>query len=95
MNLSKRDFMQVLAAASAAGMSLAGYTSQANFLLNCGLLDHLEPDADALTRSRQNNVLNQLTSPAEMGELFKVICMTRGIEEPLVGFSRGDRSHAL
>ncbi len=89
------DFTAVAQAAFDTGMSLAGYTSQANFLLNCGLLDHLTPDADALTRSRQNADLNQLTSPAEMGELFKVICMTRGIHEPLAGFARGDRSHTL
>lgn len=89
------DFTAMAQAAFEAGMSLAGYTSQANFLLNCGILDHLTPDADALTRSRQNAGLNTLTSPAEMGELFKVICMTRGIDEPLVGFARGDRSHTL
>lgn len=89
------DFTALAQAAFDTGMSLAGYTSQANFLLNCGILDHLTPDADALTRSRQNTGLNQLTSPAEMGELFKVICMTRRIDEPLVGFVRGDRSHTL
>jgi SAM-dependent MidA family methyltransferase len=89
------DFTAMAQAAFDAGMSLAGYTSQANFLLNCGILDLLTPDADALTRSRQNSGMNQLTSPAEMGELFKVICMTKGIDEPLVGFGRGDRSHTL
>ena len=89
------DFTAMAQAAFDAGMSLAGYTSQANFLLNCGILEHLTPEADALTRNRQNTGLNQLTSPAEMGELFKVICMTRSIDEPLVGFARGDRSHAL
>jgi SAM-dependent MidA family methyltransferase len=76
-------------------MSLAGYTSQANFLLNCGVLELLDRDADALSRAQQNAALNQLTSPAEMGELFKVICMTRGIDAPLTGFLRGDRSHTL
>ncbi len=30
-----------------------------------------------------------------MGELFKVIAMGRGIEQPLIGFLRGDRLHAL
>ncbi|MBC7206688.1 MAG: SAM-dependent methyltransferase [Methyloversatilis sp.] len=89
------DFTAVAQAAFDAGMSLAGYTSQANFLLNCGVLERLDRDADALSRAKQNAALNQLTSPAEMGELFKVICMTRGIEAPLTGFLRGDRSHTL
>lgn len=89
------DFTAVAQAAFDAGLSLAGYTSQANFLLNCGVLELLDRDADALSRARQNAALNQLTSPAEMGELFKVICMTRDIDAPLTGFSRGDRSHTL
>ncbi|MDY0058121.1 MAG: SAM-dependent methyltransferase, partial [Methyloversatilis sp.] len=89
------DFTAVAQAAFDAGMSLAGYTSQANFLLNCGVLELLDRDADALSRAKQNAALNQLTSPAEMGELFKVICMTRNIDAPLTGFSRGDRSHTL
>jgi SAM-dependent MidA family methyltransferase len=89
------DFTAIAQSAFDAGMSLAGYTSQANFLLNCGVLDLLTPDADPLVRAKQNAQLNQLTSPAEMGELFKVICMTRGIADPLIGFARGDRSHTL
>lgn len=89
------DFTAVAQAAFDAGMSLAGYTSQANFLLNCGVLELLDRDADALGRAKQNAALNQLTSPAEMGELFKVICMTRDIDAPLTGFMRGDRSHTL
>lgn len=89
------DFTAVAQAAFDAGMSLAGYTSQANFLLNCGVLERLDRDADVLSRAKQNAALNQLTSPAEMGELFKVICMTRDIEAPLTGFLRGDRSHTL
>ncbi len=89
------DFTAIAQSAFDAGMSLAGYTSQANFLLNCGVLDLLIPDADPLVRAKQNAQLNQLTSPAEMGELFKVICMTRGIADPLIGFARGDRSHTL
>ena len=89
------DFTAVAQAAFDAGMSLAGYTSQANFLLNCGVLELLDRDADALSRAKQNAALNQLTSPAEMGELFKVICMTRDIDAPLTGFMRSDRSHAL
>lgn len=90
------DFTAIAQAGFDAGLSLAGYTSQAHFLLNCGVLDLLAQDADAFTRSRQNAALNRLTSPAEMGELFKAICLTRGLPDlPLRGFARGDRSHTL
>ncbi|WP_018412081.1 class I SAM-dependent methyltransferase [Methyloversatilis thermotolerans] len=92
------DFTAIAQAAFDAGMSLAGYTSQARFLLNCGLLELLgeSSGADAMTRARHNAAVNRLTSPAEMGELFKVICLTRGLPDtPLRGFLRGDRSHTL
>jgi SAM-dependent MidA family methyltransferase len=37
----------------------------------------------------------KLMSPSEMGELFKVIALTRDIESPLIGFRRGDLSRLL
>ena len=37
----------------------------------------------------------KLLSPAEMGELFKVLCLGRGIAPGLAGFARGERSHTL
>jgi hypothetical protein len=30
-----------------------------------------------------------------MGELFKVLAVGREVKQPLLGFSRGDRSHTL
>jgi SAM-dependent MidA family methyltransferase len=83
--------------ADAAGLMLEGYTSQANFLMNAGLLDLL------MTHDVNNprhylptaKVAQQLLSEAEMGELFKVIAFSRHTSLPLCGFSRGDRSHTL
>jgi SAM-dependent MidA family methyltransferase len=37
----------------------------------------------------------KLLSPAEMGDLFKVIAFVKQIESPLMGFSTGDKSHTL
>lgn len=90
------DFTAIAEAGFESGLSLAGYTSQAHFLLNCGLLDLLDRDADPLARARDNTAIDRLTSPAEMGELFKAICLLRGMADvrPL-GFTRGDRSHTL
>ena len=36
-----------------------------------------------------------LLSPAEMGELFKAIGLSRGLDSPGPGFARGDRPLAL
>ena len=80
-----------------AGLELVGYTNQAFFLINCGitaLLQDASPEnlRDYLPLSAQ---LQKLTSPAEMGELFKVIALGKGIKEALQGFSSGDLTRTL
>ncbi len=91
------DFSAVARAGRAAGLTLAGYTSQAAFLLNSGLTELLTqtPPADAAAWLPQANAVQRLVSPAEMGELFKLIGFSRGEVPPLAGFARGDRRHSL
>ncbi len=91
------DFSAVARVGSAAGLDLAGFTSQASFLLNSGLtglLMQVSP-ADAATYLPQANAVQRLVSPAEMGELFKVIGFARSGIAPLAGFARSDRRHTL
>jgi SAM-dependent MidA family methyltransferase len=56
----------------------------------------LDPD-DTRNFLPAANAVQKLLSEAEMGELFKVIALTRDFDAalPLAGFARGDRSHAL
>ncbi|MBU1394842.1 MAG: SAM-dependent methyltransferase [Gammaproteobacteria bacterium] len=91
------DFSAVARAGAAAGLALAGYTSQASFLLNSGLTELLmqTPPTDAAAYLPQANAVQRLVSPAEMGELFKVIGFAKGGIAPLAGFARGDRRHSL
>lgn len=90
------DFTAVIAAAHAAGLELVGYTSQGQFLLNCGILDRLaELPAESPAYIRAAGAVNKLLLPHEMGELFKIIAIGRGIETPLLGFARGDQSYRL
>ncbi len=91
------DFTAAAEAAIDAGLHLYGYTTQAHFLINCGITDLLaqtDPESvrDYLPLSAQ---LQKLTSPAEMGELFKVIALGRGVGAPLCGFVAGDKSRFL
>ena len=91
------DFSAVARRGVAAGMAVAGFTSQASFLLNCGILDLLAQTGDpsSVTYLRESGAVQKLLSPAEMGELFKVLALTRGIDGVLRGFRAGDRSHRL
>ena len=69
---------------------MLGYTSQANYLLNCGILPLLQ----ALP-SEQRNLALKLVHEHEMGELFKVLVLGHGPAWLPMGFERGDRTHAL
>ncbi len=80
-----------------AGLELLGYTNQAFFLINNGITELLKDTGpenlrDYLPLSAQ---LQKLTSPAEMGELFKVIALGKNVANPLSGFARGDLSRML
>jgi SAM-dependent MidA family methyltransferase len=91
------DFSAIARAAGENGMDLLGYTSQAQFLINCGITEVMSrtPAEDGAKFLPLANQANRLMSAAEMGELFKVIAFGRGISAPLVGFSEGDRRQAL
>ena len=85
------NFTGIALAAQQAGLAVAGYTSQARFLLNCGLVPLLEAASLA-----QRTMAQRLINEHEMGELFKVMALTRGLPGiDLLGFAQGDRSHRL
>ena len=84
------DFSAIALAAQDAGLEVAGYTSQARFLINCGIVPMLA-QADAREQVDALKLLNE----HEMGELFKVIALVRGLDIDPVGFRQGDRTHRL
>jgi len=82
------DFTAMAEAAVAAGLEVAGYTTQAYFLIDTGIGDAFS-SLDSLDAKAQLSLANQvryLTLPQEMGELFKVLALTRGLEGELIGF---------
>ncbi len=91
------DFSAIATHAGAAGLELAGYTSQANFLISCGITDLLArtPPDEPARYLPMANAVQRLLSPAEMGELFKAIAFSKGFDQPLIGFANGDRRAAL
>ena len=90
------DFTALARRADRAGLETLGYTSQANFLLNAGLLDGLAGmPRDGGEYLRQSQAVQRLVSEAEMGELFKVIAFGRGVRGAGTGFGRGSRLTGL
>ena len=85
------DFTAIAVAAQDAGMAVLGYTSQARFLMNCGLVGDLEQ-----AELRERAMAQKLVTEHEMGELFKVLGLaSAGWEFDAIGFAAGDRSHTL
>ena len=84
------NFTGIALAGQDAGFDVLGYTSQARFLLNCGLAELLQ-GADARIAAPAQKLLME----HEMGELFKVIGFAKGGEFDALGFVSGDRSHTL
>ena len=86
------DFTAVAEAASAAGLRVAGFATQAHFLIGCGIEHHLanlpdQPIAERVQIARQAMVL---TLPGEMGERFKVIGLAADYDLPMRGFGMRD-----
>lgn len=84
------DFTGIALAAQDAGLDVIGYTTQARFLMNCGLLELLQ-GADLRTTANAQKLLTE----HEMGELFKVIGLAKGLSIDPIGFAHGDRTHTL
>ncbi|MFM9916418.1 MAG: class I SAM-dependent methyltransferase [Rhizobacter sp.] len=88
------NFTGIAVAGQAAGLDVLGYTSQARFLMNCGLLDLLA-QADIRTIANAQKLLTE----HEMGELFKVVGFAKRCDPAFtrspIGFAHGDRTHTL
>jgi SAM-dependent MidA family methyltransferase len=92
------DFSALAEAAVACGMAVGGFATQAHFLISLGIERHLAA-AIAGAGDRERRALQQdaatLMLPGEMGERFKAIAFTRGIEGALPGFSFRDLRESL
>jgi SAM-dependent MidA family methyltransferase len=91
------DFTAVAEAAQNAGLDVAGYTTQAHFLIGNGLSRHLADvsNVDLVQRLNLSRQAMLLTLPGEMGERFKAIALAKDCEVPLSGFAVRDLRHTL
>jgi SAM-dependent MidA family methyltransferase len=82
------DFTAMGRAADSGGAEILGFTTQAHFLISCGLANVVSMNDPRMTLSRLKgtSALFRLINPAEMGELFKVLAFGKGFTDPLLGF---------
>jgi len=85
------DFTAVAEAALGAGLDLAAYTTQAEFLLATGLLEACRGVDPASRRHAELTAqIKRLTLPGQMGEAVKVVALARNYDGSLAGFSGRD-----
>ncbi len=89
------DFTRVAEAALEAGLTVSGFATQAAFLVGLGLETLVAEAATPLQRARLAGEARRLVMPEEMGEAFKMMALTRGLEVPLAGFALQDLRHQL
>jgi SAM-dependent MidA family methyltransferase len=82
------DFTAMARAAEQGGAEVEGFTTQAYFLISCGLAVLVSAGDPTVTLSRlkATSGVHRLIGPSEMGELFKVMGITKGMDAPLLGF---------
>ena len=90
------NFTGIALAGQDSGWDVLGYTTQGRFLSNCGLLAQLGDGSGTSAADFKTRAAAQmLIAEHEMGELFKVVGFVKGPWFDAIGFSQGDRSHAL
>ena len=93
------NFTGVALAGQEGGWEVLGYTTQARFLINCGLLAQMgsagQPESTSAADFKTRAAVQMLITEHEMGELFKVIGFVKGDWFDAIGFSEGDRTHTL
>jgi SAM-dependent MidA family methyltransferase len=84
------DFTRVAEAGVDAGLELAGFATQAAFLLALGIEELVAQAGDGHARVRLAGEARRLLLPGEMGEAFKMLALTRALPAPLQGFALQD-----
>lgn len=92
------NFSDLAEAGVSSGLDLIGYTTQAHFLFNLGILDNLAqqfPQTNSADYVQAAHAVQLLTAQHEMGELFKVIAFGKDVDVDWQGFALGDMCHKL
>jgi len=89
------DFTSVADAGLAAGLEIAGFVTQAAFLLGTGIEAMTTEVDDVALRARLAGEARRLLMPGEMGESFKVMALCRDLDVPLRGFAYQDLRRSL
>ena len=89
------NFSDIAEQAKNAGLTVAGYATQAMFLISLGIDEYLSAETDEDKRISLAQQIKQLVLPNAMGESFKVLALSKNTQVKLQGFSQQDLTHKL
>jgi SAM-dependent MidA family methyltransferase len=89
------DFTRVALAGHAAGLAVLGFCTQAGFLLGAGIDELLAQAHGPVEQARLTGEARRLLMPGEMGEVFKLLALGRGVDTPLLSFTHQDLQDSL
>lgn len=92
------DFSALADSAQDCGLEVAGFATQAHWLISVGIESELAQLVEGLNeraRIAERQAAATLLLPGEMGERFKVMALTRGIAGPFAGFGFRDLTSSL
>jgi SAM-dependent MidA family methyltransferase len=89
------NFSDMADQAKNSGFDIAGYATQAMFLISLGIDEYLIAETDEDRRITLAQQVKQLVLPNAMGESFKVLALTKKLPVKLKGFSEQDLTHKL
>ena len=89
------DFTRIALAGHGAGLAVLGFCTQAAFLLGTGIEALLAQAHSPIEQARLNGEARRLLMPGEMGEVFKLLALGRGVDTPLLSFTHQDLRDSL
>ena len=89
------DFTAMARVAQRNDMQLDGFTTQAHFLLDLGILSLQNNTTDTVAQLAMTNQIKRLTLPQEMGEVFKVMAVSKNMQTMVPGFGFRNRADEL
>ncbi|HIM53974.1 MAG TPA: SAM-dependent methyltransferase [Gammaproteobacteria bacterium] len=89
------NFSDMADQAQISGFNIAGYATQALFLISLGVDEYLLAETDEDRRVTLAQQVKQLVLPSAMGESFKVLALTKKLSVKLKGFTEQDLTHKL
>ena len=89
------NFSNIASIAKEIGFDVSGYTTQSMFLISLGIDNYLKNEENEEKKVKSAQEIKQLVLPGTMGEVFKVMALSKKQSVKLEGFKELDLTNRL